>query len=56
MKKIQVYTINTKAKDIWIEDKNRIDKLKKEYDIDTIVIWENDKPSISDILKMLKKK
>jgi hypothetical protein len=47
---------NKKAKDIWLEDKNRIDKLKEEHDIDTIIIWEHDKPSISDILKMIENK
>lgn len=48
------------AKDIWEKDKNRYTKLKEEYDINTIVVWESDvnklniKEFVNNIIKECK--
>lgn len=40
------------AKEIWKEDKERIDLLKKDFNIDTIIVWEDDK-SIQNVIKKI---
>lgn len=42
------------AQEIWNDDKERIELLKKDFNIDTIVIWESDVISIQDILTKIK--
>jgi hypothetical protein len=43
------------AQEIWYDDKERISLLKKDFNIDTIVIWETDDISIKNILTKIKK-
>lgn len=43
------------SQEIWDEDRERIEVLKKDFDIDTIVIWETNDISIQDILTKIKK-
>jgi len=46
--------LNIKAKDIWDKDEKRYNNLKNNHNITTIVVWENDKPDINDIIKIIK--
>jgi len=42
------------SEEIWNDDRERIEFLKKDFNIDTIVIWETDGISIQDILTKIK--
>jgi hypothetical protein len=42
------------SQEIWNDDKERIEFLKKDFNIDTIVIWETNGISIQDILTKIK--
>lgn len=46
--------LNIKAKDIWNKDQKRYDILKNKHNINTIVIWESNKPDINNIIKTIK--
>lgn len=41
------------CEELWLKDKNRIDMLKIQYDIDTIVIWESELPNQKELAKKI---
>jgi len=46
--------IGLTAKKIWENDKNKLTYLKTDYDIDTIVIWESELPTIEELILKIK--
>lgn len=48
------FLIDLTSKQIWEKDKEKLNLLKKDHNIDTIVIWEHELPEPSELVKIIK--
>jgi len=48
------FLIDLTSKEIWDKDKEKLDLLKKDHGIDTIIVWEKELPDPEDIVKIIK--
>lgn len=48
------FLMDLTSKEIWKKDKEKLDLLKKDYGITTIVVWENELPNPKEIVKIIK--